>query len=106
MGPVLFSVTVVPEPSRVRVAVSGDLDLATMPALTGELDTLLHAGFPDVVVDLARVEFVDSTGLRGLLRSGQRALACGARFEVVGGGLAVRRALEVTGLDAVAPFGR
>jgi anti-sigma B factor antagonist len=104
MRPPQFTVAIVTERGRVRVAVTGELDMATAPALVAELDALLEVGFTELVVDLTRLEFIDSTGLRGLLQAGQRAHARGARLDVVGAGPAVRRAIEITGLDQVEPF--
>lgn len=45
------------------VHVSGDIDLATAPALRELLEEKLEQGYSDIVVDLTDVTFLDSTGL-------------------------------------------
>jgi anti-anti-sigma factor len=45
----------------------GELDLATVPILHAELAALRNAGFRRLILDLSRLEFVDSTGLRCIL---------------------------------------
>ncbi len=51
---------------RVRARLEGELDLATVPELTHVLHEQLRAG-KDVVLDLSALEFVDSSGLQGIL---------------------------------------
>ena len=78
------------------VAVVGELDLYTAPDL--ELAILLNGGESErVVVDLSKCTFIDSSGL-GILVDTQRRMGVHA-LVVVAGGLEVRRAFEVSGLD-------
>ena len=57
------------EPSRYRVVVAGEIDIATAPALRGFLRTRLRevSEGAEVVVDLARVHLLAAAGLRVLL---------------------------------------
>jgi anti-sigma B factor antagonist len=57
----------------VRLAPSTELDLATAPLLASVLSDVRGGSCERVVVDLAGVDFIDSTGLRVLL-VGQSAL--------------------------------
>lgn len=43
--------------------VSGDLDVATAPQVRSEVVRLLGDGISDLVIDLTRVDFIDSFGL-------------------------------------------
>ena len=52
---------------------SGEHDLSTVPDLVQELDHAFDADVP-VVVDLSKVEFLDSTILKALLSARERAL--------------------------------
>ncbi len=52
-----------------------------------------------LVLDLRRVEFIDSTGLRALIAADERARSDGRRLAVVRGPDAVERLLAVTQLD-------
>lgn len=51
-----FSVEVHPHRDTVRVAPTGELDLATVPALRGQLLELTESGFRSIVLDLRGVE--------------------------------------------------
>jgi anti-sigma B factor antagonist len=82
-GPPL-DVDVASTPYGAIVSIAGDLDLATVPRLRAELAAEPVAGAGAVVVDLAGVTFMDSTGLSALLdlerdltaRGGRLAIAC------------------------------
>lgn len=68
---------------REVVAVRGEIDVATSPALREELYQLIDGGARDVVVDLSGLGFIDSSGLGVLVaalkhmreRDGQLVLA-------------------------------
>ena len=49
--------------SRATVAVRGEVDLLTAPALAGVLNSLVDAGCDHLVVDLAGCRFMDASGL-------------------------------------------
>lgn len=82
----------------VVVDVSGELDLASSPALEQELESAAVASAELVIIDLRRLEFMDSTGLSVLVRAHQRATETGQRFAVVKGPQQVQRLLTLTGV--------
>ena len=57
------------------IHVSGDVDLATHLALEEALVRFVSSGRGPVVVDLADVPFLDSSGVRALLKGREEALA-------------------------------
>ncbi|AZP15518.1 anti-sigma factor antagonist [Streptomyces aquilus] len=65
------------------VEVQGEIDLCTGPPLSARLDALTAGPFPDLVLDLRPVSFVDCSGLRALCRARNRVLARGGRFRLV-----------------------
>ena len=87
------------EPDRERVVVRpiGEIDLATVGAVERPLDELWGRGFRAIDLDLRWVPFMDSTGLRLIIRYSQRAEEDGValRVDVLPGG-PVHRLLEVT----------
>lgn len=83
------------------VSVHGEVDLYTAPRLQTELAALAHDGASQVVVDLSKVEFCDSTGMNVLLSAMKRFREQGGNLELAAPRAAVRRILEVTGLDTV-----
>jgi anti-sigma B factor antagonist len=93
-----FRVEVRDEDHAAVVAVSGELDLASSPALEEELDRVVASQTPLVVIDLRGLEFMDSTGLSVLIRAHQRAEESGQRFALVRGSQQVQRLLSLTGV--------
>jgi len=80
------------------ISVSGELDLASSPALEEELDRVAASGTGLVIVDLRELEFMDSTGLSVLVKAHQRAEEQGKRFGLVNGSQQVQRLLTLTGV--------
>lgn len=80
------------------VAASGELDLRTSPELEERLDHAFKTDAQLVILDLRRIEFMDSTGLRVLLTAHQRAHDIGKRFGIVRGAEQVERVLRLTGV--------
>jgi anti-sigma B factor antagonist len=81
-----------------RLALRGELDLASSTELEQELDRLLASGANQVVVDLRELEFMDSTGLSVLINAHQRAQQAGARLSLIKGPPQVQRLLSLTGV--------
>ena len=82
------------------VDLDGVLDLSTVPVLEAELERLAGEG-RSVVLDLRRVEFMDSTGLAVILRFSARAKDGPFDLVVVRGPRAVHRVFEMTRTDAM-----
>ena len=92
-----FAVTHALQDGIIVLRVSGELDLSTAPELCHELD-LARAGAERIVVDLAEVEFCDSTGLRALMGAAREVeIASGRIAFVVPPGSPAARLLNVTG---------
>jgi anti-sigma B factor antagonist len=83
------------------VTASGELDLYTAPQLQTALAALLREHVDRVVVDLSGIEFCDSTGMNVLLSAMKRLKEQGGTLELAAPRPAVRRILQVTGLDTV-----
>ena len=80
------------------VRLAGELDLHTSGPLRRALLDSIDGARGRVVVDLAQVEFMDSTTLAILLEARAR-LPRREDFLLAAPGLEARRALEVSGLD-------
>jgi anti-anti-sigma factor len=80
------------------LSVSGELDLRTSPELEQRLERVWSTGAELVILDLRKIEFMDSTGLRVLLGAHQRAQERGRRFALVRGADQVERVLTLTGV--------
>ena len=83
------------------VSVAGDIDLHSCRRLREELTGLIEGGVTSVVVDLARMDFVDSTGLDVLVGAQKRLRQRGGELVLRSPRPAARKVLEITRLDTV-----
>jgi len=91
-----------PSPATARVAVVGEVDLATGRVLRHSLFSVLHDHSPAVLeVDLAGVTFLDCTGISALASVRNAAVQTGCQMRVTHPQPIVRRVLELTGLLGV-----
>jgi anti-sigma B factor antagonist len=81
------------------LSVEGELDLASAPSLKWALTDILEAGHDQVVVDMSRVSFIDSTAL-GVLVGVKKNLAPGAKLAITCTHPDVLNIFELTGLDS------
>jgi anti-sigma B factor antagonist len=86
------------------VALEGEFDLSSV----GDAEKRIAAAEQDqpdqLVIDVSRVTFMDSSGLRVLLAAHHRAQEQGWDFALVRGSEAVERLLEVAGLAGRLPL--
>jgi anti-anti-sigma factor len=95
-----FELTAERYDSVATVAVSGELDLATVPRLSAAVAE--HGDAKVLVLDMTATTFIDSTGVRALLQADRR--SAGSRLVVVAGDGPVRRVLELCELDGRLPI--
>lgn len=80
------------------VVAEGQIDAHTSEALEEALSAA--AADSELGLDLAGVSFIDSSGLRVIVRTHKRQLAGGGRLTIVGPSDAVVRLLDITGLTS------
>ena len=85
------------EANRVTNSLHGELDIATCRSLDQRLRDAESAA--KITVDLTRLEFMDSTGLRTLLSAQKRASTNGHQLTLRRGPDAVHRIFEITGTE-------
>jgi anti-anti-sigma factor len=83
----------------VRIAVGGELDMASAPALEGSLEGAKRSGGSAIILDLRDTTFIDSSGLRTLLRAADDAKSNGHRLAIVGVNPSARQLFELTGTE-------
>lgn len=88
------------------VTVAGEVDLDTAPRLRAVLDEAVSSAaasgsHPSVLVDLARVSFMDSTGLGELMAAHKALTVRSGRLVLVVASERVARLLSLTGLSDV-----
>jgi anti-anti-sigma factor len=77
----------------------GELDIDSVHRVEAALDGVHEEGCADIVLDLRGLTFMDSTGLRLVIRWDRAARAGGFRFSIVPGAEVVRRVFRLTGMD-------
>jgi anti-sigma B factor antagonist len=82
-----------------HLALRGELDLSTVPRLEAELGRAERGAPPLVVLDLSKLSFLDSTGLRCVVTAAERAREQERRLVVVRGPEPVHRVFEITRLE-------
>lgn len=86
------------------VDVTGEVDVFTAPKLREAILGLLTDGATRIIVNLAGVGFMDSTGLGVLVGALKRVKERDGELAVAGAQGTVLRVLTVTGLNAVFPM--
>ena len=94
-----FEITTEEADGRTRVIVVGELDIASAPQFEEGLEKVESDAPGVLVLDLRKVAFIDSTGLRAVIAADERARTAGRRFVIIRGSPAVERVFSVTQLD-------
>jgi len=85
------------------VEVGGRLDLETLPFLQMEIAGLLEQGTDRIVIDVSRLDFVDSAGMAVFFSARNRLRAAGGRLALAAPGDNLARILDRTGLVRIVP---
>jgi anti-sigma B factor antagonist len=83
---------------RIVVELEGELDMANAPLLQSAIENPELTAAKTVVLDLQRLTFLDSTGLRIILAAREQCWRRGQEFAVTPGSQQVQRLLSVTGV--------
>src|SRR5580693_4633956 len=89
-----------PQDDTTVITVDGDLDVASAGSFVAAL-AALAAGASDALIDMAGVEFIDSSTMRALVRAHQLFESLGLRLTVRSPSRPVRRMLGLCQLDQV-----
>ncbi|MDQ5833151.1 MAG: STAS domain-containing protein [Actinomycetota bacterium] len=95
----ILEVTTVDRDGFVHVGLVGELDLSTVGKVQEELRRIEEPAPPTVVIDLSRLTFLDSTGLRCIVTADERARDAGRRLVIVRGPDPVQRVFAITRLE-------
>lgn len=96
-----FDVFVVHTGRAAVVQVWGELDLSTAPRLDEQLVSLADEGVLDVTVDLADLDFIDSSGLQALVAGLKRLREQGGGLRLHSPKPSTLKVLEITGLTSL-----
>jgi anti-sigma B factor antagonist len=94
----------VPLEGAPRVVLSGELDLAGVPALERVLDEAVQASDGVLLLDMCELDFVDSSGLTALLRTRALLGREDRELALICPHGPVRRVFELAGIADLFPF--
>jgi len=97
-----FKITVEPLEDSCLIRVGGELDRSTADLLSSALDAARADGVT-ALLDLSAVSFIDSAGLRVLVRAAHAADTHGWALSIVRASSAVWRIVELTGTRSELP---
>ena len=86
------------------IQLSGEVDAYTCSMLRDVMVEIFEQGNPNVVISMADVEYIDSSGLGTLVGGLKRASEQSGRIAVVANSVQIRKVFEITGLEKVFPL--
>jgi anti-sigma B factor antagonist len=86
------------------VTLDGEIDVYTAPRLKEELVSVVESGCPNVIVDMEKVGFIDSSGLGVLVSALRRARERDGVVRIVCTRDNILKIFRITGLDKVFPI--
>ena len=100
----LFRCDVVREGETARIRAIGELDLNAAPTLAAEIAQVREAGCRHVIIDLRKLSFLDSSGLRLLLDCYAESRQDSHTLALIPGPPVVQRVFELTRTSEHLPF--
>src|SRR4051794_30426208 len=88
-------------PDDVRVAIEGELDLATNDELERAMLPIIASAPKRIVLDLGGLTFCDSSGTRTIISLHREAARLGTQVVIAAAGAAVRRTFEIVQLGTL-----
>jgi anti-sigma B factor antagonist len=85
-------------PSRITIAVSGEVDMETAPQLR---DCLIAHADKDITVDLEGVGFLDSSGLSALIHGYKRLRAAQRTLRTTGESDTILTVMDIAGVTEI-----
>src|ERR1700678_2661731 len=98
-----FRAEIVAEESATVVRLTGEIDIAVAPHLRAALDRASEHARP-IVVDMERVEFIDSVGIAVLLVAANRARMAQGEFALRNPTPAAQRVFDILSLNGQLPI--
>ncbi len=99
-----FAVQTIEEGGLVVLALTGQLDSRTAPALERETTKALSANCSALLFDLSALDFVASAGLRVVIMVGKRLASDGGAIALCGLNASVREVFDIAGFSSLFPI--
>ena len=88
----------------VKIEIAGEVDMHNSPGVREKLLEAAEEKAPLVLVNLARVDYIDSSGLATLVECLQHMAAYGGKLVLVGAGKSTMDVFSIARLDKVFTF--
>lgn len=85
-----------------RIMLDGRMDVAGVQMAEAEFNAAIAAG-PNVIIDLSKVPFIASLGIRLLVAGAQAQAKLGGKMVLMGADELTLRILKTTGIDQLMP---
>ena len=95
-----LSISIVSQDSIVVLSLVGELDAASVSDLRAHFDDLSSRDAADVVIDVARLEFIDSSGLNALAVGARTTKSNGGSLVVAGPSEHLKQVFEIVDLGS------
>ena len=99
-----MQIATTPGSDRYEITVSGEVDLATSPALDAAIIAAIESDTSALAIDLTDVSFMDSSGLGVIVRGLKRCREADKDLDLVITNERVLKVFGITGLDQVIPI--
>ena len=96
-----MEITKTPTENGLTIYLTGRLDTITSVKLTEDIDEILAAGKTNLLLDLTRLEYISSAGLRVLLVAHKKTLALGTKLEITGANETIQEIFKITGFSGI-----
>jgi anti-anti-sigma factor len=83
------------------VALEGELDLKASPEAEKQMNQLREDGVKKILIDLKKLEFISSAGLRVLLATAQEMKAAGGDLRVCSLNKTVKEVFDISGFSTL-----
>ena len=85
------------------IAPSGRIDTTSSPVFDRHLSAVIDRGDTQLVIDLANLEYISSTGLSAFLSAAKKVKAAGGRMALAGLNSRIRLVFEMSGFLRLFP---
>ena len=90
-----------PDETTCVLDIEGEVDVYTSPQLKQDLVQLAERGVKRIIINLSKVDYLDSTGLGVLIGGLKRLREADGNLVLVGPGMRIQRIFEITGLNKI-----
>ncbi|MHB9035946.1 MAG: STAS domain-containing protein [Armatimonadota bacterium] len=83
------------------IELEGEVDVYTAPQLKQQIINILESGAKELIIDLTKVDYLDSTALGVLIGGLKRMREVDGNMVLICPSPRIRRVFEITGLDKI-----